>query len=950
MKKLLSLALTMAILASGIIGVAAENTDIGENQLPVIEYIDNWDFDEESKPANAFQALPEFVTTDGVTAAKFDAYKNEKNTGFESSSWKDVTADYVVFDLRIKAEAKTNKQLHLIDSNIVKYNGETLEVKNFNKINLTANTWNDIKLVFDMKNKSVDGNKVSNINCAALIVNGKRYLPVATTAFGIDNRRNYIEPYKTTVDGSSVLTQDNIIYIDYYKTYTTTSESVKELLTDRETYLVSKYIDNWDFSDGSQPTKSWQGLVKFENGNAVFNTETYTKDDGGIYQNPGFEGQNIAEYVNDETKFLVFEFAVKADKKTTDTLRIWDNRLNFNGESLNVPGFGKISLNTGEWHRVVYVLNLESVTVSGKTVTGMKPYLMYIDGDKYKPSNSDTLELVENSKKTWINTKDGNNTSANADIVYMDYYKTYIADADEVEADATYLKTTTKYTPVNMIVNRDFDYKGDLSTGAQGILPVMTTADGKGVVYFNSNNALKADGTYSNIGFYDDVKFADMSEDYVVLETGFKFGNTDAKNICLYGGMIRVVGNNDEAILRLQSDNGNYDTGIDRNVWYDVSLVLDRSTFTTDGNLNAVKLTVGKSEINLENKNIVWKSANKNRNANMLFIENNKANIEFWLDYYKAYTVAKDSFAFGGTSKYTMKDLIYDYEFDVKAGNKFHSGNREAVILEDGTEAIKLTAYSSATTSKNGGFEIYAGDSTGTVAVEAKIMIPENDGAASCCLANIIELTAKKTEQDGEKDTISVSLYGGAGKIAEDLDYGKWHTFEVVVDNDNGRYLTITIDGTKYDIANGFRATGGDKGTTRYYVEGTKDETLTEDKAHVMYMDYMKSYKISDYISAPKYTSADGTETEVLTPGSKINVSLDVNKEIKDVTETVSAALYSGNKLVSVTKGIYDKESGRVTAGINVPAGISDAAVKVFGWDGISTIKPIMSADIFPKN
>ncbi len=961
MKKLLSLALTLAMLAGSIISVsAAENTSSGgggsagtsSSGMTVVNYIDNWDFDDaESSPKTAFLTLPDLVTEDGVTAAKFDAYTKETNVGFQSSSWENVSDKYMVFDLRIKADKKTEKTMRILDGNQIKYDGTSVTVPGFEKITLAANVWNKITLVMDMSAKELTYNdndtvkKVSNIKPTALVVNGKRYIPTKTDVISVESRRNYIEPYKV----NNVFTQDGIVYMDYYKTYTTTEAAVTELITDRETYLVSKYIDNLDFSEGNRPTEAWQGLVTFENDEAIFNTEVKTVD-GKTYQNPGFHASHISNYIDGKNKFLVLEFAVKSDAKLKNYLRIWNsNDFSFNGESLKVPGFGNVALEAKTYHNVVYVVNIENATAdANNSITGMKPYLMYIDGEKYKPSNNNDISFGNAHNRMWINSTDKNNTATTADIVYMDYYKTYIADSKEVEDDATYLKTTTKYTPVNMIVNRDFDYKGDLSTGAQGILPVMTTENGKGVVYFNSNNAKEADNSYSNIGFYDDIKFADMKEDYVVLETGLKFGNTDAKNICLFGAMVRVVGNGDEAILRLQSDTGAYNTGIDRNVWYDVSLVLDRSTFEEDGNLKAVKLAVGDSEINLEQNNIVWTSANKNRNANTVYIENNKDNIEFWLDYYKAYTIEKEAYAFAGTSKYTMQDLIYDYEFDVKAGNKFHDGKREAVTLSDGTKAVKLTAYTG-TKGANGGFEIYAGDGTGTVAIETKVMIPENDGASSYCLANIIDLKAKTASEENGEDTLAVSLYDGESNIVEDLAFGEWHTFEVVVDNDNKKYLTITIDGTKYDIANGFRSTASGSNTTRYYVEGKTDAELTETKSHIMYMDYMKSYKINDYISAPKYTDKNGETATALALGEILNISVDVNAEIKSAPEAVAAVLYSGNKLVSVTKGTYNSENGKITAQISVPSEITNPEVKVLFWDGINAIKPVAAADTFPK-
>ncbi len=1145
MKKLLSLVLTLAMLASSIIAVSATTETIAEETLPVVSYIDNWDFDSaDDAPTSAFQALPENVTEDGVSAGKFDAYTNGKNTGFITSSWAELSDDYAVFDLRIKADKTTTKSLHLIDANVVKFGGTWIEIVGFSKIMLEEDTWSEITLVLDISEKSVaDTGAVSNIVPVSVVVNGKRYSPANTNTMTIsNNRRNFIEP-----------AEGDIIYMDYYKTYTTTAEAVTELLTDREAYLVSEYIDNWDFGYQAdrKPTSSWQQLPVFENGIATFDTYTSSK-------HPCFDHQTVARYIDGTNRFAVLEFSVKYDEETatSDSLRIWNSALNFNGTRLSAPGFNNVNLTPGSWHEVVYVMDLKDAVVDGTSVTGIKPYLMYIDNGKYKPDNSNTFNVDANSAKTWIQRTANNNSSAEAsDVIYMDYYKTYIADTTEVEEDATYLKpaepvtidtyytvdtmlqtndfnaakpippseyvngtaevtteswspvwnndnkpteveedglyvlkmdstvaasgncgffnnsfsplvtagkkyavvetklkwdensansflrmlgsaldtsetdieglkvdmsdnewheivvlmdisnasvvesnaanisgatleylifddlvytynskatsnittwnymevnkgicyldyfriyapteadvaakhpaSVTRYTPVNIILNYDYNYQGDMGAYAFGSFPVIKTVDGRGAAEFNSNNTYNSEtGGYGNIGIYGGAALSRIAADdkYVVLETGFKYGDTDATNVLLYNGIIRLYGNGDEAQIGIYGDNKIYSMAIDRNVWYDTALVLDCSALATDGTLNAEKLVIGESEFDLSGMEINW-NKKQTDSVEQMYMSSKEADTKLWLDYYKAYTVTADVLAFEGTSKYTMDKLIYSYEFDKKAGGGFGLGEREVVTLEDGTNAIKLIGSTGAT-QKNAGFEIYAGDGTGTVVVEARIMIPENDGAGSYVLANYVGLAA-----NAAGDALSVKLYDGPGRITE-VSYGDWHTFELVIDTVNKRYITLKVDDETYEIEDGYRAPNITAGNgTRYYVEAKTDATLETPIEHIMYMDYMKSYKIKDYLAAPTYTEENG----------KINVSIDVNTEIKDVDEAIMVVLYDGEKLVSVTNGTYDAEAGTVTATVNVPSAVTNASVKVLGWSDLGTLKPIMAADTYPK-
>lgn len=197
----------------------------------------------------------------------------------------------------------------------------------------------------------------------------------------------------------------------------------EEVNDDGELFPVAYYIDNWEFTeaDGDRPTNSWQQLPVFEDDMAVFDTSRNSK-------HPCFDGTSLKNYADE--KYIVLDFSIKGVKKLIAPLRIFESgMMQYNGEALtNVTGYGTINITQNEWHRITYVMNMENAKVAGSTVSGIKPHALYIDGELQTMTKPDNTASVSNVR-TWMEIKSGqNNSASNADIVYMNHYRTYVMD------------------------------------------------------------------------------------------------------------------------------------------------------------------------------------------------------------------------------------------------------------------------------------------------------------------------------------------------------------------------------------------------------------------------------------------------------------------------------------------------------------------------------------------
>ncbi len=369
-----------------------------EEEYPVLSVIDSWKFKtEDDMPKAAFHALPE-LQADGTV--RFDAYTNGKNTGFIMSGWENADDEYVVFETRIKAEQETKRVLHLLDSNQITFSGEKLRVKGFDDVSTGAGRWHKIVLVMDVSKKIVTESGVTNIRPVKLIVNGREYTPKNSDTISLTTRRNFIEPLYT----SGALTETgDIIYMDYYKTYTS--------------YDANKYLVNADFYRIPYELHAFSRFPE----TVIYEDKTVAKFSVSETDiNTGFAVPYLWEGASGE---MIFETSVKFTGGLGLATQYFMTLFAI-GPDATVNGTGHI-IEENNWYDITVKMDLDE-----KLIKSVK-----INDTEYKMNTAMNDAMFSDARKMIIVQ---NHSTTGTVEMYMDYLRIYLPFAAEppVKIDA----------------------------------------------------------------------------------------------------------------------------------------------------------------------------------------------------------------------------------------------------------------------------------------------------------------------------------------------------------------------------------------------------------------------------------------------------------------------------------------------------------------------------------
>ncbi len=577
LKKIFSILLIAVFIP--MFGVYAQKTE-----YPVGEYIDNWDFSSvNDSPGTPFSVLPELVTKDGVVAGKFDPNKNGKNTGFIISGWSDIQNDLVVLETRLKAEQDMKNPFRILDTAQIYYKGSQLNVKGFDKISLTVGEWHEIRLILDISQKVVTGNTVSNIKPISLTVNGSEYTPSNNDTMTLKDRRNFIEPLK---ENDVLAKNGDILYMDYFKTYTVYDEKYDSADENREAYPVVEMIENIKFdTDEDMPKTAFNVLPeRIKDGTVKFNAYANGANTGFIPKN----------WVNKDGGYAVFETRVKAEKKMNKTLHLLDaNQIKYNGDTLNVKGFNPISATAGRWHTVVLIMDMSEKIVTGDSAENIKPVKLIVNGREYLPQNTDTLSI--SNRRNFIE------PSETEEAVYMDYYKIY-----------------TSYNADKYLVNADF-YRIPYELKAFSEFPET--------VFYEDKTAAKFSVSENDVNTGFEVPYLWKGESgEMVFETSIKFTGGLGLATEYFMTLFAITPSSGNSAATIS----NTGYAVEENMWYDIKVKMNL------GEKLIKSITINNTEYKLNKE---MDSAMFNNNRKMIIVQNHSTagTVEMYMDYLRIY-------------------------------------------------------------------------------------------------------------------------------------------------------------------------------------------------------------------------------------------------------------------------------------------------------------------------